>query len=671
MNSEADSLRAGDGIDAHSIGVQYEAIAKSVCGRLAKNKRVRRNLPCGGRLRIDRQLPFLCLHRADLATDASTRELVTTEAAYLFASNSLEHRAGLTLLCDAIASSMQEHFGTFLLIEIWESPIVKAAETGRLGFTIWAADADIMPSTIGVLKETLESISIDGQLSQVEIRGEIPREEAVETPKAARSLAMPGRTPLRMSNAGCSSLGLAVNPIYRDLESGLAYPIVLQRLRLKLATAIRRTVAEFTGAKGVSTKSHYEALGPSSFVRAVRLIDQQLCAVSESFDFLLQVTPTNSEQAWQGFKQSGYSILPPLVYRHLPYHPNLLKRRLFAIEIERVEDPTLAYLFWEKQDEIDRQLTSLRDLHLPEVTVKEHPSMSNFLLSSLQLYGAPDSDLVELAREILKCFPVRQKSSQAWLADGSHKATARVDAEELVRRAHEELGHYQENMPEFAATVIRSDSIASGIMVSKDRLLIATDISIPRKRVAPLLHHEIGTHLLTYFNGRCQPLRQLYAGLAGYEGLQEGLAVLAEYLVGGLTGKRIRSLAGRVLAVHWMVTGKPFATVFARLRDEGFSKRQSFTTALRVFRGGGLTKDMIYLRGLRDLLGYLALGHDIEPLYVGKIGLPHVPYIQELRRRGIISPPRTLPRFWNDSSIRDRLEACRSMSVLDLMESYR
>lgn len=665
MNVDADPATRGD-----SLTSQYAAIAQTVCARLSKNERVRRNLPGGGRLRLDRQLPFLCLHRGELETDVSTRELITTEAAYLFASNSLAHRAGLKQLCNAIISTMQEHFGTFLLIEIWENSIATASKPSRLGFTIFAQEADTMPSTIDVLKGSLESIVVDEQSAQVEILTKFPFEAADPKQTLGWSLATNDSESLGMSHSGCCHLGIAVNPIYRDRATAVVYPMVLQRLRWQLATAIRKTVAEFTGSQGAPSQSHYDAFGPSSFVKAVRLIDQQLCEVSESFDYLLQVTPTNSEQAWQGFKQSGFQTLPPLIYRHLPYHPNLLKRRLFAIEIERVEDPTLAYLFWEKQDEIDRQLTSLRDLHLPEVTVGGYLPNSNFLLSSLQLYGAPESDLVELASDILKRFPPsKRRVRQGSQTDEPHGFTKAIGAEELVRFAHEEIDRYHRRMNEFAATVELSDSIASGIMVSQDRLLIANNLAISRSRIAPLLHHEIGTHLLTYFNGRCQPLRQLYAGLAGYEGLQEGLAVLAEYLVGGLTRKRLRMLAGRVLAVHWMVNGKSFSKVFSRLRDTGFPEQQSFTTALRVFRGGGLTKDLIYLRGLRDLLSYLSAGHDIEPLYVGKIGLPHVPYIQELRRRGIITPPRTLPRFWDDTSVRDRLEACRRLSVLDLIES--
>lgn len=138
-----------------------------------------------------------------------------------------------------------------------------------------------------------------------------------------------------------------------EVCTSAVYPMVMQDLRWKLATALRKAVAEFTGDGQQEGRPHYDAYGPTTFAKAVRLVDQQLCEVSESFDFLLQVTAVNAEQAWQTFKSNSFSEMPPLVYRHLPYHPNVLKRRLFAIEVERVEDPTLAYLFWEKRLRID------------------------------------------------------------------------------------------------------------------------------------------------------------------------------------------------------------------------------------------------------------------------------------------------------------------------------
>ena len=74
----------------------------------------------------------------------------------------------------------------------------------------------------------------------------------------------------------------------------------------------------------------------------------------------------------------------------------------------------------------------------------------------------------------------------------------------------------------------------TGLMVSRGSLLVSSRMRIPVSRAEALIQHEVGTHVLTYYNGKAQPFRQLYSGLAGYESLQEGLAVLAEHLVGAL-----------------------------------------------------------------------------------------------------------------------------------------
>jgi uncharacterized protein (TIGR02421 family) len=327
----------------------------------------------------------------------------------------------------------------------------------------------------------------------------------------------------------------------------------------------------------------------------------------------------------------------------------LLKRRLFEAPIERIEDVTLAQLFWEKLDELDRQLTALTNLATPD-----------FLYSSMQLYGGVENDLLALARDILQKIP---HPAQQVAEDEC------LDAAAVAQAAREEIDHYHGALPAFNAAVEFSSTIASSIMVVHDKLLISESAKLRRGRVGPLLHHEVGTHLLTYFNGRQQPLRQLYAGLAGYEALQEGLAVLAEFLAGGLTPTRMRMLAARVVAVWARTKNLPFTEAFHTLHEHhGVAARVAFTTVLRAYRGGGLTKDAIYLRGLRELLNYLAAGHEIEPLYVGKIALEHVPHVQELRRRGIVSAPALLPRFWADAHVREKLEHCRNLTVLDLLE---
>ena len=55
---------------------------------------------------------------------------------------------------------------------------------------------------------------------------------------------------------------------------------------------------------------------------------------------------------------------------------------------------------------------------------------------------------------------------------------------------------------------------------------------MPRGRVEALLSHEVGVHLFTYFTGDAQGLRLFRSGLAGYDGLQEGLAVFERPLDG-------------------------------------------------------------------------------------------------------------------------------------------
>lgn len=631
--------------DDSPASIAFDSLAVSVCERISRNERVRRNLPGEGRVRIDRQLPFLCVYRSPPdRDDTGARELVTTEAAYLFASGDPALHEGLVDLCGAIGAVIREHFGAFLLIEIWEDDDESTPLHDRPGFRVITPEFETLPSMIAVLKAELAEITLQGQAADVTLVSHEP-------------VSPPGMKPLvpadAVAAAGTFVLGLAVRPVYRDPTTGRPYPLVLQMLRRQLATALRKAVFEFSG-RGAADRSvsvaHYESLGPTALTRAARLADQLLCEVASSFDFLLQVTPINSEDAWCEFRDGGYSREPQFHYRPLPDHPSLLKRRLFEVPIEHIEDSTLAHLCGEKQDELDHQLAALRDR-----------GTDHFLYASLQLYGGAEDSLVTLAEEILSRRPAEPATEPA---DGFVAAT------EIAASARREIDRYRTQMPEFDGGVVISDGVAAGLMVAQDRLYISESARLRRERLMPLLHHEIGTHLLTFFNGRRQPLGLMYAGLAGYEPLQEGLAVLAEYLAGGLTASRLRTLAGRVLAVRAMTDGASFVDAFQRLHTgHGFSPRVAFTTVLRAFRAGGLTKDAIYLRGFQELLEYLRDGHDVEPLYVGKIGLHHVPYVRELRRRGVLCPPGVLPRFWEDRRLHERLDACRRSSVLELLES--
>ena len=624
------------------VNADFDRVIAVVRDRLSRNLRIRRTLPGDGRLRLDRQLPFLCVYRAPAnGPDIGTRDLVTTEAAYLFASGDPQYSAGIGRLCSSISEVIEEHFGALLLIEVWAEQGSQQPAAGRRpsapAFRIVAPPCKTLNSTLTALEAGLREVRLHGVRADVEVT------QAAEVAPAAMQPLAPG------CRSHCVSIGIAVQPVYRDSHSGELYPIVLQSLRRQLAVALRKAVFAFTGRHEPPRVAHYEALGPSAMARASRDVDQQLSEISQSFEFLLYSTPVNSHAACEEFAASGHRRLPVLYYRPLPYHPTVLKRQLYSIPIEHVEDSTLAHLFEQKQDELGQQLDALKNIGTP-----------GFFYDSLHIHGKPDDELVQLADDIL----VRSGDAE------DESVEQHVSSAQVVATAREHIDYYHQQLPDFHAKVQITNTIASALMVAHDQLFVSETASIRQQRLEPLMHHEVGTHLLTYFNGRQQPLRQLYAGFPGYESLQEGLAVLAEYLVGGLTIGRSRVLAARVAAVRTMIEGGSFVETFDLLhRQRGIGARAAFMTTLRVFRGGGLTKDALYLGGLRDLLAYLRQGHDLEPLYVGKISLKHIPIVQELRRRGLVNPPALLPRFWEDPAHLERLANCRQLSLLDLLES--
>jgi hypothetical protein len=103
-----------------------------------------------------------------------------------------------------------------------------------------------------------------------------------------------------------------------------------------------------------------------------------------------------------------------------------------------------------------------------------------------------------------------------------------------------------------------------------------------------------------------------------------------------------------------------------------FNQRTAYGIILRTYRGGGLTKDAVYLRGLRDVFEYLQKGGDLEALYIGKVSLSHLPVLRELRWRKILKPPPLLPHFLNENEPRERLANIqKGLALLQIVKKMR
>ncbi len=565
------------------------AIVEIARARIAAGKPVRRTLAGGGRLHVERPLPFLCVYRrpAD-RRDLGTAELARTQASYLIA------EADSADVIDGVVGALVDACSACLVLELWAGDDVTPV------FRVHTRREDHLATTVDALAAALRTMT--STTLPVEI-------------VAADTASPPGLPPVVASRAGVLVLGLELPPIYRSPTA--VYPAVLRALARDLMHALQRGFFEFTRVQTPAQPAHYQMLGRRRVVQAVREADAALAEITASFDFLLAVTPVNVEDAWLEFCDQRRRHMPVLRYRMLELDPELGKRRLYDLRLDRLEDPVLAELLRDKRRELDRQLGMLEDRDTPR-----------FLYGSLQLYPAVDDALLAEAVSILDTPAPRPPPGE------------RCDAARFVRRAQRELAAY--GAP---STVHVRDDIAT-LLVSHGDLLVPRRLEVATARVEALVQHEIGTHVVTYVNGRAQPLQVLASGLAGYEALQEGLAMFAEFVAGGLDLDRLRVIAARVVAVRRRVDGVPFPLVVAELTDRfSLPARAAFMVTVRVFRAGGLTKDAIYLRGLLQVLDHVARGGALAPLLVGKLAFEQIALVEELIRREVLRPAPLQPRW--------------------------
>ena len=103
--------------------MSVESLTGEILGRLAAKQRVRRELPFGGRLHIDRPLPFLCLYRQpEGRNDVGTTDLVKGEASFITSNASKQAATKLSHLITSIAEAMAQQYGAFLVVEVWSAP---------------------------------------------------------------------------------------------------------------------------------------------------------------------------------------------------------------------------------------------------------------------------------------------------------------------------------------------------------------------------------------------------------------------------------------------------------------------------------------------------------------------------------------------------------------------
>ena len=588
---------------------------RSDFGELDAGRLIRTKLGAQGRMHVDRPLPFICLHVRIKGTPAlAAEQLATAGASHIVVDNIEDAIVGL----GEFTKLMGARFGGCLVIELAEAREDRYVADDNP--TLPSFDIEVASNERSGAAEAAEAFSNAIKSSTMRYRQAQIRK---------RSGLVAEDEQLEQLTCELPYLRICFAPIYRDSAAEKIYPELLEQLVAHLYDALLMAVYAFAQtATSFKPKSH-RALGRKIVIEGVHRVDRQIDAICSSFDFLLNLTPINTEEAWENFRHKRYSAIPEFHYRPLTFDVGAKKRELFSISLDQLEDPTITDLFDEKRREVDLQLTLLNER-----------SSERAKDVGRVMYGPVEPELKSEAERIIRHLDATGGGR------GSEESDASLDAQAVRLEAEKQISRYRQRFSAFSPSVeIRAD-IPAGLMVSGPRLLISQTTAIPTQRVAAILSHEVGVHLLTYFNGQEQGLRLLRSGLAGYEEMQEGLAVFAEYAVGGLTPLRLRLLAARVLACEAMLAGADFVETYKLLSDRcGLTSRGAFHAAMRVHRSGGLAKDAIYLRGLMQVLLHLRNGGSLDIFWVGKIASRHFPVMMELLDRGLLKEIPLIPEF--------------------------
>lgn len=411
-------------------------------------------------------------------------------------------------------------------------------------------------------------------------------------------------------------LASEIKKVYCNESTGEIYPIVVEKLTNQLKKAIINTASYFARHRTNLTVIKKNSLLSSELDKELLKVDKQLFDIARDFEILNYVNPVNIEQAKKEFFKSKYNENPKFKYRQLSINPFHFKRRLYALPVEKIRDISLRILYQE-----------IIDSYVDKIDIISSIGTNRFLYNSLRYFGEPDH---------------RDKKNAHYLLHSSQT----IDGDEPL-----DLTPY--NIEEYFLTVLKNYGFHCKIEISKNIIAkvlvlnnkkvirIRKDAMFSEKSLNALAEHEIGVHMLTTINSRLQPLQIFRLGMPINTLTQEGLAILSEYLSGNISIKRLQVLALRVLTIEKLLNGYDFKSTFHFLIDTGkLDENQAFYMTARIFRGGGFTKDYLYLRGFRDILKQYKENNNLSYLLIGKTSVKYKNLITEMIERKIFLPPK-------------------------------
>lgn len=183
-----------------------------------------------------------------------------------------------------------------------------------------------------------------------------------------------------------------------------------------------------------------------------------------------------------------------------------------------------------------------------------------------------------------------------------------------------------------------SDDLASHAAAGAGVVFVRGRVRHTREDAERIALHELEGHVLPRLRAKSQPSGLFLAGTAGGSDDEEGRALLLEMRSGLVDDRRRAALGRRHLVALSVRQGADFVQAVTIGRDLGAELSEALALALRVTRGGGLGRELVYLPALARVEAAYQQHPDVERLMeCGRVSV-----VAALALRDLGPPPDSL-----------------------------
>lgn len=371
---------------------------------------------------------------------------------------------------------------------------------------------------------------------------------------------------------------------------------------------------------------------PPAVPRVIREVDALMKQVAGVARLLPALTAENAAEERARLiadLDAGRMPVPDWTLRARRVEPRVWR----MLEASRVRSRELEHadLYLDRLEELELELSMIEALGEPK---RIRPLAARRFGTGRTEVALPDGPvpLAQVARALLESLPHREEE----------RTVPPVASPELPSLASLML---QVAQRAGLSIDIKVEPRLSAGAATGDRTVFLADRRFGRRESLRFAVHEVLGHAVAAANARAQPIRLFEIGTAGSFSAQEGICLCLEERWGVLDAYRLRIIASRVLATDRMHHGAPFGDTARWLyRDHGFSASDAIGVAERAYRGGGVARDVGYLRGWLRVRQALARGETtIDHMRAGRVGLEAATRLPELIRAGLARVPRHRP----------------------------